>query len=95
MPFKFKKPGLKSALISCCLISATTLGGCATTAVQYNPSNIDVATDNKLRPAAAPLNISDPLSIDQVRTRTLSHNSEYNRAQTQYSHLHYKPISAL
>jgi len=84
MPFKFKKPGLKSALISCCLISATALGGCATTAVQYNPSNIDVATDNTLRPAAAPLKISDPLSIDQVRTRTLSHNSEYNRAQTQF-----------
>lgn len=60
-----------------------TATGCATTAVQYNADNIANATDSTLRPNAAPLETSDPMSIDQVRTRTLSNNSEYARAQNQ------------
>lgn len=83
MTFKFKKPGLKSILMSGCLFAAVAVSGCATTAVQYNADNITKITDSTLRPQAAPLEISGPLTIDQVRTRTLDHNSEYKRAQTQ------------
>ena len=78
-----KKGGLKSVLLSCCLLTAAALGGCATTAVEYNSTNVNEITDSTLRPAAIALEASHPLSLDFVRSRTLAHNSEYGRAQTQ------------
>jgi len=80
---KPKKGGLKSVLLSCCLLTTAALGGCATTAVEYNSSNVGEITDSTLRPAAIGLEVSHPLSLDFVRSRTLAHNSEYGRAQTQ------------
>ena len=80
---KYKKGGLKSVLLSCCLLTAAALGGCATTAVEYNSTNVNEITDSTLRPAAIALEASHPLSLDFVRGRTLAHNSEYGRAQTQ------------
>jgi len=83
MTFKAKKTELKSILLSGCLFAAVAVSGCATTAVQYNTENIGEITDRTLRPEAAPLETAEPLNIDQVRTRTLMHNSEYRRAQSQ------------
>ncbi|MEP3890767.1 MAG: TolC family protein [Hellea sp.] len=83
MTFKFKKSGLKSILLSGCLITTFAASGCATTAIQYNAGNIGEITDSTLRPEAVPLETSGPLNIDQVRNRTLAHNSEYRRAQSQ------------
>ena len=83
MTFKFKKSGLKFILLSGCLFAVVAVSGCATTAVQYNANNIGEISDSTLRPAAAPLEANGPLSIDQVRNRTLAHNSEYRRAQSQ------------
>jgi len=83
MHVSIKKPKIKSALMTGIFLGGAALSGCATTAVQYNTDNIGNITDSKLRPAAVPLTISGPLSIDQVRARTLAHNSEYGRAQTQ------------
>ena len=40
-------------------------------------------TDSLLRPSAAPLQSQEPLSIEQVRVRALTHNSEYARSQAQ------------
>ena len=81
---KPKKGGLKSVLLSCCLLTMAALGGCATTAVEYNSSNVGEITDSTLRPTAIGLEVSHPLSLDFVRSRTLAHNSEYGRAQTQF-----------
>ena len=83
MALKIKKAGLKSLLLSGCLFAVFSASGCATTAVQYNSTNIGEVTDTTLRPQAAPLKMSGPLNRDQVLTRTLAHNSEYKRAQTQ------------
>jgi len=83
MHVSIKKPKIKSALMTGIFLGGAALSGCATTAVQYNTDSIGNITDSKLRPAAVPLTISGPLSIDQVRARTLAHNSEYGRAQTQ------------
>lgn len=83
MTFKFKKSGLKSILLSGCLLAGFSLTGCATTAVRYDSNNLANMSDKALRPDAAPLESSEPLSIDQVRKRTLTHNSEYRRAQSQ------------
>jgi len=83
MNFSVEKSKFKPTLLAGVLITAIVLSGCATTAVHYNADNIEKTTDSKLRPAAVPLKISDPLSIDQVRNRTLTHNSEYRHAQTQ------------
>jgi len=82
MTLKFKMAGLKSALLSGCFFAVSGLTGCATTAVQYNAKNLGNTTDNTLRPEAAPLEIMGPLSIDQVRSRTLTYNSEYRRSQS-------------
>ena len=81
---KPRQGGLKSVLLSCCLFTTAVLGGCATTAVEYNSSNVGEITDSTLRPAAIGLEVSHPLSLDFVRSRTLTHNSEYGRAQTQF-----------
>ena len=83
MTIKTKKRQLKSSLIGCALLMTTALAGCATTAVQYNANNVSSMSDATLRPEAAALEVTGPLNINQVRTRTLAHNSEYARAQTQ------------
>lgn len=82
MTLRYKFAGLKSILLSGCFCTATALTGCATTAVKYNADNLSSTQDAQLRPDAAPLNIEGPLSIDQVRKRTLTHNSEYRRSQS-------------
>ena len=83
MHFTIKKSKFKSSLIAGVCLVSTALSGCATTAVKYNADNIGQATDSALRPAAVPLQVSGPLSIEQARSRTLKHNSEYGRAQSQ------------
>ena len=83
MHFNIKKSNFKSTLVTSVFLAGSVLTGCATTAVQYNADNIGNVTDKKLRPASVPLETSSPLSIEEVRTRTLAHNSEYGRAQTQ------------
>lgn len=83
MTFKIKKNRLRYTLMTSCIFAAVTLSGCATTAVQYNANNVENITDSLLRPQAAELEVSGPLNIDQVRARTLAHNSEYARSQTQ------------
>jgi len=83
MPKINKKTRLKYALANCFVLAAMTMSGCATTAVKYNADNIDIATDRLLRPQAEALDVEGPLNIDQVRNRTLTHNSDYARAQTQ------------
>jgi len=84
MTFKFNKAGLKSILWSGWLIATLAVSGCATPAVQYKTGNMGERADSTLRPQAAPLDIAGPLDIDQVRTRTLMHNTEYRRAQSQF-----------
>jgi len=83
MTFKFENAGLKSILLSGCFLATIAVTGCATTAVQYNSGNIGTIADSTLRPEAVPLETSGPLNINQVRNRTLAHNSEYRRAQSQ------------
>jgi len=75
MTFKFNKAGLKSILWSGWLIATLAVSGCATPAVQYKTGNMGERADSTLRPQAAPLDIAGPLDIDQVRTRTLMHNT--------------------
>ena len=82
MTLKLKKNRLKSVLMTGCIFTASVLSGCTTTATKYDKSNIGDITDSILRPDAAPMDVSAPLNIDQVRARTLGHNSEYARAQT-------------
>jgi len=82
MTFKLKKTAFKSALMTCCAISAAALSGCATTAVKYDAKNTGNFTDSSLRSQAVPMDVSAPLNIEQVRARTLAHNSEYALAQT-------------
>jgi len=69
--------------MACCAMVSITLSGCLTKAVQYNSDNIENYSDAELRPTAAPLKIKGPLNIEQVRIRTLAHNSEYGKSQTQ------------
>lgn len=83
MTIKTKTRNLKSSLIGCVLLATTALTGCSTTAVQYNADTVSGVTDAALRPQAAALELTGPLKIDDVRNRTLAHNSEYARAQTQ------------
>lgn len=83
MTIECKKVNFKTALMGFGLISSLTLGGCATAAVKYDATNVGGYTDSTLRPQAAPLEIKTPLNINQVRTRTLAHNSEYASSQTQ------------
>lgn len=82
MIFKSKKTAFKSALMTCCAVSAAILSGCASTAVKYDALALAEISDQSLRSQAVPMDISAPLNIDDVRARTLSHNSEYARAQT-------------
>ena len=72
---------LKSTLMTGCILASSLLSGCASTAVQYNSSNMNAITDSTLRSQAMPMDVSAPLGIDQVRSRTLDHNSEYAQAQ--------------
>ena len=83
MHINLKKYKFKSVLKAGVLMAGVALSGCATTAVQYKADNVGGLTDSELRRTAVPLETSGPLSIQQVRTRTLAHNSEYGRAQTQ------------
>ena len=83
MTRKLKTKRLKSALMTSSLMVATLLSGCATPATQYNANNMGSITDGTLRAQAAPMNVTSPLNIEQVRARTLSYNSEYAQAQTQ------------
>lgn len=83
MPITVKKSKFKTALMTAAVIAGAGLSGCATTAVEYNADNIGNLSDGELRPAAVPLQTSKALSIEDVRARTLAHNSEYGRAQTQ------------
>lgn len=83
MIIKTKTRNLKTSLIGCVLLVTTALTGCATTAVQYNADTVSRVNDAALRPQAAALVLTAPLSIDDVRKRTLAHNSEYARAQSQ------------
>ena len=83
MPIKYKKTSFKSILMMGVIFAATSLSGCATTATKYNAKNTTGFTDSVLRPQATKLEIKEPLNIDQVRKRTLAHNSEYGRSQTQ------------
>ena len=83
MPIQWKKKSLKSALMGFGLISVLAMSACSTTAVKYDANNISGLTDRNLRPQAAPLEIDSPLTIEQVRSRTLTHNSEFARAQSQ------------
>ena len=84
MTIKTKTNPFKSTIMGCALLVSTALSGCATTAVQYDASTVPNMTDSALRPQAAALETTGPLNIDHVRKRTLAHNSEYARAQTQF-----------
>jgi hypothetical protein len=83
MTIEQKNPPFKKALMIFGVIGTLAMGGCSTTAVKYDASNVSGFTDSTLRPQAVPLATDAPLNIDDVRTRTLAHNSEYSRAQTQ------------
>jgi len=83
MYFTIRKPKLKFALMASAFVASTLLSGCSTTAVKYDANNIGDISDSTLRPEAMPLKASGPLTIEQVRDRTLAHNSEYGRAQSQ------------
>lgn len=83
MTKNYKKIGFKTALLGFGLFGALAIGGCASTAVKYDATNIGGQTDSTLRPAAVALETDAPLAIEQVRIRTLAQNSEYARAQTQ------------
>ena len=83
MSIKFKYINLKSILMMGVVAVAASLSGCATTATQYNTKNTAGFTDSVLRPQATKLDIKGPLDINQVRKRTLTHNAEYERSQTQ------------
>lgn len=83
MTIEQKKLNFKKALMSFGLISALGMSGCASTAVKYDSTNVSGYTDSTLRPQAVPLETDAPLNINDVRVRTLAHNSEFARAQTQ------------
>ena len=83
MTIEQKKSKLKTSLMGFGLIWAFTISGCASTAVKYDSSNVSGYTDSTLRPQAVPLDTEAPLNINDVRARTLAHNSEFARAQTQ------------
>jgi len=83
MTLEWKKKSLKLALMGFGLMSALSMGACSTTSVKYDATIMSGFADSKLRPQAAPLKIDTPLTIDQVRFRTLTHNSEFARAQSQ------------
>lgn len=84
MTIEQKKSYFKTALVGFGLISALAMSGCASTAVKYDSTNVSGYTDSTLRPKAVALETSAPLSIDEVRNRTLAHNSEFSRAQNQF-----------
>jgi hypothetical protein len=73
----------KNTLILFGLLASFAGGGCATTAAKYDGTNTSDLTDSALRTHAVPLETDTSLTIEDVRRRTLSHNSEYARAQTQ------------
>lgn len=78
-----KKPSLRKALMAFGFIGALAMTGCTTTAVKYDASNVSEFTDTTLRSQAVPLESDAPLTIEDVRQRTLAKNSEYARAQAQ------------
>lgn len=80
---RLRRGKVKSVLMTGCIFTASILSGCATTAVKYGAGNTGVITDSTLRPLAVAMDVSAPLNIEQVRARTLAHNSEYSKAQTQ------------
>lgn len=83
MTIEQSKSKLKTSLMGFGLIGAFAMGGCASTATKYDSTNVSSYTDNTLRPDAVPLKTDVPLNINDVRIRTLAHNSEFARAQTQ------------
>ncbi|WP_427451983.1 TolC family protein [Litorimonas sp. WD9-15] len=83
MTIEQTKSKLKTSLMGFGLFSAVALGGCASTAVKYDSTNVSGYTDSTLRPQAVPLEADVPLNINDVRARTLAHNSEFARAQSQ------------
>jgi len=83
MTIEQKKLHFKTALMGFGLITALAMSGCASTAVKYDSTNVSGYTDSTLRPQAVALETSTPLSIDEVRNRTLAYNSEFARAQNQ------------
>ena len=74
---------LKTALMTCGVLSSLFLSGCSASAIKYSGYMAEGFTDSLLRPSAAPLQSQEPLSIEQVRVRALTHNSEYARSQAQ------------
>ena len=83
MTIEWKKLSLRSNLVGFGLMSALSMSACTTTAIKYDASNTSGLTDSTLRPKATPLEIQTPLTIDQVRSRTLTYNSDFARAQSQ------------
>ena len=73
----------KSLCLCFTVLSCLAVSSCASQAVKYNKDNTQHLTDQMLRPQAEPLAIDEPLDIDFIRKRTLSHNSEYFQAQSQ------------
>jgi len=66
------------------LCTSALLSACASTPQKYDSANMDSFTDQYLRPAAAPLeNPDQPLTLVDVRKRTLAYNTEYARQSQQ------------
>ena len=84
MTIELNKRPFKKTLMGIGLIGTLLMGGCSATAVKYNSANLSGVTDSTLRAQAVPLETDAPLNIEDVRRRTLAHNSEYARAQTQF-----------
>ena len=83
MTIEQKRSSLRKALMAFGFIGTLAMAGCSTTAIKYDATNVLRFTETTLRSEAVPLESDAPLTIEDVRNRTLSKNSEYARAQTQ------------
>ncbi len=83
MPNQSIHKTLKLPLLMSLLIGATSLNGCVTKPKKYDAHTMAGFTDEVLRPDAISLALKKPLSLEQVRQRTLAFNSEYARSQAQ------------
>jgi len=64
--------------------TSALLSACASTPQKYDSTNMASFTEQYLRPMASPLaNSGKPLTLDDVRARTLAHNTEYARQTEQ------------